>query len=280
MAKHPLEEVTFRASTSFGKRECAPGWYWDHQTPFHDYDIFYIVSGKGTMQLSDGRFDLHKKSCLVMRPGDIPKAVQDPHDRMTVLYMHFQVSEANGPIPDFSLPRFTVVGDAFRAEHLLYQMMELLEFPAPLRDLEFDCLMKQFFVNLFRLQLAPQHSDAHSAKQMQTVRAIMAYIREAQGVDVGLAELAEAVNMSPPYISRLFKACSGVTLKQFIANTKAERARELLLQTRMSIGEVAERMGYSDVYAFSKSFKRVFRLSPSDYMAQARLSRQAPGSQK
>lgn len=277
---HPLESVTFLPSPSYGKRDCAPGWYWDHQTPFHDYDIFYVLSGKGTMTLGGERFELQKQSCLIMRPGDLPKAVQDPHDRLTVLYLHFQVADADGKVPLFPFPRFTITGGAFRAENLLYAIMELLDVPAPLQELEFDCLMKQFFVRLFRLHLVPRDYGPGSVKQMQRVRQMMAYIREARGVDVDLEEMADAVGMSPPYMSRLFKACSGVTLKAFIARTKVESARDLLVETRMSVSQVAERMGYSDVYAFSKSFKRVFNVAPSQYLANARLSRPAPGSRQ
>lgn len=278
--KHPLESVTFMKSSSYGKRDCAPGWYWDHQTPFHDYDIFYVVSGKGTMTLGSERFDLQRKSCLIMRPGDLPKAVQDPNDRLTVLYLHFHVIGEDGLIPLFPFPRFTATGGAFQAENILYQIMELLDFPTPLQELEFDCLMKQFFIHLLRLHMAPQDYGAGSVKQMQRIRQIMAYIREARGIGVNVEELADAVSMSPSYMSRLFKACTGITLKEFMAKTKVESARDLLLETRMSISQVAERMGYSDVYAFSKSFKRVYKVSPSQYLANDRLSRLAPGSPK
>jgi len=64
--------------------------------------------------------------------------------------------------------------------------------------------------------------------------------------------------------------CTGTTLKQFIATTKLERAKELLVETRMNISEVADYMGYSDLYAFSKSFKQTFAMSPSQYLASIR----------
>jgi AraC-like DNA-binding protein len=273
---HPLETVTFRTGGSYGKRACSPGWYWDHQKPFHDYDIFYVISGRGTMTLGEETFELQKQSCVVMRPGDLPKAAQDPKNRLTVLYLHFGLSGAEEWAAGFPFPRFTLVGEAFQAENMLYQAMDVLEFPLPLQQLEFDCLMKRFFANLFRLHLLPQEPTGCSVRQMQKARQMMAYIRERSGIGMDLELLAREMNMSAQYMSRLFKACTGETIKAFIARTKMQRAGELLVQSRMSISELAERMEYSDVYAFSKSFKKVFNVSPTQYLASTRLSQQVP----
>lgn len=276
MNHHPLEAVTFATGGSYGKRVCAPGWYWDHQKPFQDYDIFYVVSGRGTMTLGAETFELQKRSCLVMRPGDLPKAAQDPKNRLTVLYLHFSLSGDSELVERFPFPRFTFIGESFQAETMLYQAMEVLEFPVPLQQLEFDCLMKRFFANLFRLHLTPRETAGCSAGQLQKARQMMAYIRERSGVGIDLQLLAQEVGMSAQYMSRLFKACTGQTIKAYIARTKMQRAGELLVQSRMSVSELAERMEYSDVYAFSKSFKKVFSVSPSQYVAGARLSRQVP----
>ncbi|WP_127587695.1 helix-turn-helix domain-containing protein [Paenibacillus koleovorans] len=267
---HPLEQVTFRMNNAFGKSICQPGWYWDQQTPFTDYDIFYVLSGSGTMQLGEEKFQLQRKSCLIMRPGDLPKATQHPNDRLTVLFMHFRIegppSWENSSLP---FPRFTVVENAFQTETILYQLLEVNEFPLLLSELEFDCLMKRFIITLIRQQ--PDNRDrAFTSKQLLTIRQIKTYIRERGGIGIDWNELAGSVGMSTQYVSRLFKSSTGSTLKQYVAKTKMEHAQEMLAQTGMSLTEIAEYLGYSDLFAFSKSFKLAYGLAPSDYAAHIR----------
>lgn len=269
---HPLEQIKLQRSDNFGKRVCQPGWYWDHQTPFQDYDIFYVLAGHGTMTLGTETFSLEKSSCLIMRPGDLPKASQQIKSPLTVLYLHFAVvSREDKTLAQFPFPRYTMVRDSFPAEELLYRLMELLESPPELLDFEFDCLLKVFFIHLFRAHRSPQEMNGYSDRQMKKVRQIMACIRENRGRNIDLGQLSQLVNISPQYMSRLFKTCTKSTLKQFIARTRMEQAKLLLVQTPMNITEVSEQLGYSDVYAFSKSFKQAFNLSPSQYLASVRL---------
>jgi len=280
-AEHSLKRVVFRIRPSYGKRICEPGWRWDQQQPFEDYDIFYVLAGRGEMRLGDERYVLQKNCCLVLRPGDLPKAVQDPHDRLTVLYLHFHVfSPEAGTVPDFPFPRFTAVGGAFPAEDLLQRIMDLLDVPASFQALEFDCLMKLFFIQLFRVREASLQSSPFSPRQLLKVRRIATYIRESGGVGVTRERLSRLVSMSPEYMSRLFKACTGTTLKQYITRAKMEKAKQLLSENRLNVSEVAERLGYSDAFAFSKSFKQVHGVSPSEYLAGRRLPTKAGGSPK
>ncbi|MDF2815425.1 MAG: Helix-turn-helix domain, partial [Paenibacillus sp.] len=54
------------------------------------------------------------------------------------------------------------------------------------------------------------------------------------------------------------------------AKTKMEHAQEMLLETRMSLSEIADYLGYSDLFAFSKSFKLAYGIAPSDYATHIR----------
>ncbi|MFK7694343.1 AraC family transcriptional regulator [Paenibacillus sp. HJGM_3] len=271
-----LERLTFRISGSCGKTRCRPGWYWDHQTPFADFDIFYVVSGKGTMRLGGETFELSRKSCIIMRPGDLPKATQDQTERLVVLFIHFSLLGADAePLMDFEFPRHTQIGESFEAETVLFRMIDLRDIPVPLQALEFDALMKCFFAGLFRHHLAPAQAPAVTGKQLQAVRRLMAVIRQEGGVDIDLQQLADRLELSPQYMSRLFKAATGKTLKSYIAVTKMETAKDLFIHTRMNVTEVAEQLGYSDVYAFSKCFKMAFGLSPTHFLTQIRASVEA-----
>jgi ABC-type sugar transport system ATPase subunit len=80
--------------------------------------------------------------------------------------------------------------------------------------------------------------------------------------DIDLHEVAGAVFMSYDNFRRKFKAQTGLSPNQYFIRLKIERAKELLDFTDLEIKEIAERLGFSDPYYFSRVFKDWEGLSP------------------
>jgi len=78
---------------------------------------------------------------------------------------------------------------------------------------------------------------------------------------LSLDELAASCNISKPYLHKLFKKEFEMTPFQYITQTRMRQARTLL-QELYSVGEVASMVGYSDIYQFSRAFKRFYKCSP------------------
>jgi AraC-like DNA-binding protein len=76
-------------------------------------------------------------------------------------------------------------------------------------------------------------------------------------------ELTKDTGFSSRHISHIMKQCTGLTLKETITKLKMERAVHLLSETTLTVSEVADALGYSDIYTFSKLFKRYYGYSPS-----------------
>lgn len=79
-----------------------------------------------------------------------------------------------------------------------------------------------------------------------------------------LTELGTAFNYDYLYISKLFKRTTGQTLRNYYQNSRLKRAKLLIKDKTMKIGEIAEMLNYSSIYAFSKAYKNQFGYSPTD----------------
>lgn len=67
------------------------------------------------------------------------------------------------------------------------------------------------------------------------------------------------------YLSNLFSEVEGTTIEKYIINQKIERVKELLVYDELTLSEIADRMGYSNVAYLSSQFKRVTGLTPSHF---------------
>jgi AraC family transcriptional regulator len=84
---------------------------------------------------------------------------------------------------------------------------------------------------------------------------------------IALDQLAEAAALSPFHFARSVRATLHLTPHQFVTARRMERARELLVTTRLSTAEVASRVGYANVAHFREQFVGTFGLRPSELRA-------------
>jgi AraC-like DNA-binding protein len=80
-----------------------------------------------------------------------------------------------------------------------------------------------------------------------------------------IATLSARAGLSDSYFYSLFKRATGYSPGNFLIRARMHRACELLTETRLKVKEVAALLGYSDQFYFSRQFKAVTRLTPSEY---------------
>ncbi len=78
-------------------------------------------------------------------------------------------------------------------------------------------------------------------------------------------DVAATVNLSESYFTIYFKTKTGQNFRDYILNARTDLAKKLLSEHRLSISEIAYATGYQDYRSFSRAFKNVTGISPSDY---------------
>ena len=94
------------------------------------------------------------------------------------------------------------------------------------------------------------------------------YIRKHYRETIRLEDMAEALGISPSYLSRLFRRETGACLQDAIAEVRVQRAAELLLYSRLSLSEIAIYVHFPNQSYFTKVFKKVMGTTPMTYRSQ------------
>lgn len=88
-----------------------------------------------------------------------------------------------------------------------------------------------------------------------------------QNSNIKIENIAKICNVSECYFRRLFKEYSGESPMDFRQHYRIEKAKQLLLSDEgLSIGEIAEELHFSDIYHFSKTFKKYTDMSPNLFL--------------
>jgi len=99
----------------------------------------------------------------------------------------------------------------------------------------------------------------------EPVKEALRYVEEHLDQGLGLRDAAQHVHLNPSYFSVLFKEQMGMTFIEYVTRLRIQKAKELLLQTKLPVGEIAERVGYQTTKYFNKVFKEYEGHSPGSY---------------
>ncbi len=95
---------------------------------------------------------------------------------------------------------------------------------------------------------------------------IMEIIKDSyQNVNLSVAEIGYKMNKTPQYISRVFKQETGETLSTYIQKYRVAVAKELLLQTNLSVKEIATNVGFTNSNGFIAAFKGLEGVTPGQF---------------
>ena len=121
-----------------------------------------------------------------------------------------------------------------------------------------------FMTEMFRAycRLVRKHSTRDYSPPVQQA---LLCIESNLASDLSLRTIAETLNISSSYLSTIFKKETGMTITDFIAQRRVERAKELLRTTRLQIQTIAQHCGIVDVHYFSKIFKKITGMTPKAY---------------
>lgn len=99
----------------------------------------------------------------------------------------------------------------------------------------------------------------------EPIHAAIRYVEEHLDEGFGLKEVASHVHLNPSYFSVLFKEQMQMTFIEYVTRLRIQKAKELLLETKLPIAEIACRVGYQTTKYFNKVFREYEGYSPGIY---------------
>ncbi|MDQ6420177.1 response regulator [Paenibacillus sp. LHD-117] len=111
---------------------------------------------------------------------------------------------------------------------------------------------------------APKETEAEpTASVVQSVKHFI--VTHLEQSDLSREEIAKHAFLNPDYLARVFKKETGIAIIDYLVQERVKKAKELLNQTDMSVGNIAMAVGYSHFSHFSKMFKKHTGLNPNEY---------------
>jgi len=224
--------------------------------PYHHilrHVMHYVTKGKGRFLFNGQELPVEEGDIFVCHPGYFTSYISDPQDPFSYIWVSFDCS------PAFSSLLNSDVFSARWAKPIFEQMLTAGETATP--EWAICARLYDFFVKLAQQQpiAAPPPDDYVS-------RAVN-FIQANYSDTIQISDIAYDLGLSRNYFCRIFKQQIGLSPQDYLISYRMTVASRLLTEQRLSQKEVALLVGYPDVYAFSRMFKRRYGMAPGAYVA-------------
>jgi two-component system, response regulator YesN len=114
-------------------------------------------------------------------------------------------------------------------------------------------------------KMLQQISDDRKNESNRPIKEAQKYINEHYSSNVNLEEVSAVIGFNATYFSTLFKKETGMNFLEYVTIVRIKAAKQMLSDSKRSILDISHEVGYNDFKHFTKQFKKVTSLTPSEY---------------
>lgn len=231
--------------------------------------LIYCVEGAGWIDLPDKSYKINPFEYLVI-PADMPHKYGADQDKpWSIYWIHFKGVQA---------PYFTSLlsanganyvnycGYSEERNHLFEKMYSNYERGYEMDNLTLNCLALPYYLSTFvYADKFISQIDEQGKPNLSIVDQTIAFMQKNLDQPLGLKDFTQEVNLSVSHFASIFKNKTGHSPIEYFNHLKIQKACQYLQFSNLRINEIAQKIGISDAYYFSRVFTKTMGLTPSEY---------------
>lgn len=220
--------------------------------------IEYVLDGEGCVFVDGIEHTVKKDTIYILYKGQPHKYYSVSKNPFTKIFLNITGDFFDSIIDAYSLSN----RHFFENKELKPKFQKILEIiDADITDSEKQAALQGIFLEI----IAILSLDVENVKYSHEINLLKDYIDEHISSIVSAEELSRVIYRSKSYCLKLFKKEFGITPYEYQLENKIKTAKNLLANTSLPVGEIAEKLGYSDMHYFSNVFYKKSGIRPLAY---------------
>jgi len=253
----------------------------DFDFPIHfhpEYELNFIFKGKGVRRIIGDHTNVIDELELVLAGPNIVHG-WELHECTCKEIYEITVHIHQDLLNEKTLSRriFKPIKDMFnRSKHgilfsretiieVMPRLMALTRITGIKYYLEFISILDYLAKSENQTMLSNSSAEKEDFHNSDKIKKVYEYIQENFTKTITLAEISELVNMSPVSFNRFIKKRTGKTFITYINDTRISFASRWLIDTNLSIGEIAFKCGFNNIANFNRLFKKSKKCTPKQF---------------
>lgn len=260
--KFPKRPIAALAVYNTGRQKCAGGYSWGPGVRDH-YLMHYVISGSGLYQTGGCVHHLGAGDLFLAYPDQNIFYRSDENDPWEYCWVGFNGTDA--PLlleqTDFS-PDKPVFG--FEGNALYEQMMQIYRAQGSLPYQ--STYMTGALYQLLSILIRVSREKPRQSLSASYVNRACDYIANHYGLPIGIEDVAAHVGLSRSRLYRAFQQEVHISPIRYLSHFRIRQACMLLERKDLTIKEVAHSVGFENQLYFSRRFREIMNMSPTEYV--------------
>lgn len=232
-----------------------------------EYSLWIVQSGSLTIEYAQQRYVLSQGDVFFFYPQVLYHATSSAHCRFIFIHFDAILGSNYQALHFYPFDGCYPSGTAERYLMSLTSSVDSLHKKELFAEFGIQGSLMLFLSDIMkkRYQKGFQNPIPYEKSALSRLQPVLIYINHHLAEPIYVQELAASINLSEKYFITFFKKTLGVTPINYIIQLKMKKALEYLHEQHYSVKEVASLVGYTDIYTFSKVFKKVYGIPPSRF---------------
>lgn len=233
-------------------------------------ELFYIMQGDGQYIVGGKEYIIRPGNLVICNEdilhGEAPFCSREMESYCCVVRgLHLPELPPNTLTRPAQNPTLYFSEDRTAVEHILHALCDLNRHAA-VHQAACNALSAALVTLVYdKLEQRQQTNSIAHRNNEEFIQNVTHYLDQHFMESLQLPELGERFHISHYYLSRLFKAETGLSPMKYVMYRKIGESQNLLMNTELPIGTISDRMGFLDNCHFSTTFKKYIGLTPTQY---------------
>lgn len=254
----------------YGWEKCKPSQSFGPSRRNH-YLFHFIISGKGRLFIDDSKgnnheFHINKKQGFMICPEVVSTYVADEEDPWEYSWIEFDGLLVKEMLNQAGLSKDTPIYVSDSKSRALALENEMVYMAQHADESSFH-IMGHLYMALDHLLQSSVNKRAivdNNLIEFYVTEAI-AFIELNYHKEVSVEDIAKSCGLNRSYFGKIFREHIGTTPQNFLMNYRMRKAAELLEMTKLKIKDICPAIGYPNQLNFSRAFRNIYGMSPSDW---------------
>ena len=132
-------------------------------------------------------------------------------------------------------------------------------------EMELDIIVRRILLELALHYFRQEGEESARQKLNPKILAARSYMTQHYNQNVTLEEVARQVGLNTTYFRHLFKQETRISFKEYLTHLRLSNARQLLANSDISVQQVIEEVGYTNISQFYRVFRQHYHMTPAEY---------------
>ncbi len=232
-----------------------------------NYQLIYLADGKAHFKINGKIHILEKGSCVLFHPGEPQFYYYYLEEHPDIYWVHFSCNKSNPFLSQTGWGKENIyqVGVHGSYTHLFDGIIQELQLKQPLCEEQLKLMMQQLLLRMGRNRIK---ADKVFENYNREVEEALRIFHQSSEQDFTIKKFTKERGLNYYRFIDTFTKQVGISPRQYIINIRMSTAKELLANPLFQVSEVAQLTGYDNPLYFSRLFKKVWGISPTEFRMQ------------